>query len=160
MVDWTYDIDWETYRKANHVDITTFGLEIIASREWDNLEAIGSYAYLEKNEDYSDSSIWGSFYALNYPEHRATLGLIWNPFDSIEVRIDNEWRQQRENIIRVIQGSPSKVPLVILQPVITQRFKDLELFVAYEKPWEKDFQEIPGIAPRGDQFSFGATYNW
>jgi hypothetical protein len=161
LVDWTYDIDWETYRKANHVDITTFGLEIIASREWDNLEAIGSYAYLEKNENYSDSSIWGSFYALNYPEHRATFGLIWNPFDSIEVRIDNEWRQQRENIIRVIQGSPKQSTFShFAASYYPNEFKDLELFVAYEKPWEKDFQEIPGIAPRGDQFSFGLTYNW
>ena len=161
LVDWTYDIDWETYRKANHVDITTFGLEIIASREWDNLEAIGSYAYLEKNENYSDSSIWGSFYALNYPEHRATFGLIWNPFDSIEVRIDNEWRQQRENIIRVIQGSPKQSTFShFAASYYPKGFKDLELFVAYEKPWEKDFQEIPGIAPRGDQFSFGLTYNW
>ena len=161
LVDWTYDNDWETYRKANHVDITTFGLEIIASREWTNLEAIGSYAYLEKNENYSDSSIWGSFYALNYPEHRATFGLIWNPFDSIEVRIDNEWRQQRENIIRVIQDSPKQSTFShFAASYYPKGFKDLELFVAYEKPWEKDFQEIPGIAPKGDQFSFGLTYNW
>ena len=39
-------------------------------------------------------------------------------------------------------------------------YEEMEIFVAFEKPWEKDFQEIPGIAPRGDQFSFGATYSW
>ena len=50
LVDWTYDIDWETYRKANHVDITTFGLEIIASREWANLEAIVVMLILRKTK--------------------------------------------------------------------------------------------------------------
>ena len=57
LVDWTYDSNWTKYRKANHVDIKTFGVEIIASRQWDNFEAICSYAYLEKSEDYADPSV-------------------------------------------------------------------------------------------------------
>ena len=161
LVDWTFDTDWETYRKANHVNIKTHGIELIASRQWDKLETIYSYAYLRKKEDYSDPSIWGSFYALNYPEHRATVALIWSPIDSLEVRIDNEWREQRENIIRVLQGSPDRSTIShIAASYYPKSFEEMEIFVAFEKPWEKDFQEIPGIAPRGDQFSFGATYRW
>ena len=39
------------------------------------------------------------------------------------------------------------------------KIDDLELFVAYEKPWDEDFQDVPGIA-QGDQFSFGFTHSW
>ena len=38
-------------------------------------------------------------------------------------------------------------------------FNDLEIFIAYDKPWDEDFQDVPGTPGRGDQFSFGATYN-
>jgi hypothetical protein len=77
------------------------------------------------------------------------------------VRIDNEWREQRENIIRVLQGSPDRSTIShITASYYPKSFEEMEIFVAFEKPWEKDFQEIPGIAPRGDQFSFGATYSW
>jgi len=161
LIDWTFDSNWTKYRKANHVDIKTIGFEVIASRQWNNFEAICSYAYLKKNEDYADPSILGSFYALNYPEHRITLGAIWNPIDSIELRIDNEWREQSDNLVRREKGSPNRSTFShFAASYYPQRFEDLELFVAFEKPWEKDFQEIPGIAAKGDQFSFGATYTW
>jgi vitamin B12 transporter len=161
LVDWTYSNTSPNSRKANHADINTFGFEIIASHQWDNFQAICSYSYLEKDENYKDLNIDGSFYALNYPEHRATLGLIWDPIDTVQIRVDNEWREQRENIIRTQTGAPNKSTFSHLAAsYFPQKFEDLELFLAYDKPWEKDFQDIPGIAPRGDQFSFGATYSW
>jgi vitamin B12 transporter len=161
LVDWTFDSNWTSYRKANHVDVKTFGFEIIASRQLHNFEAICSYAYLKKSEDYADPSVLGSFYALNYPVHRITIGAIWNPIDSIELRMDNEWREQRDNLVRREKGSPNRATVShFAASYYPKRFEDLELFVAFEKPWEKDFQEIPGIAAKGDQFSFGATYSW
>jgi hypothetical protein len=165
LVDWTFDStfreQFKDYRKARPVDIKTFGLEIIASRRWDKVEAIGSYAYLHKNEDYADPSVLGSFYALNFPEHRATLGLIWDPTDALQIRVDNEWREQRQNVMRTFKNSANhSVFSHFAASYYPKRFEDLELFVAFEKPWEKDFQEIPGIAAKGDQFSFGATYSW
>ena len=161
LVDWTYSESNPDSRKANHADIDTLGLEIIASRQWNNFQAICSYSYLKKDEDYKNANVDGSFYALNYPEHRATLGLIWDPIDTVQIRVDNEWREQRENIIRTQTGAPNKSTFSHLAAsYFPQKFQDLELFLAYDKPWEKDFQDIPGIAPRGDQFSFGATYSW
>jgi outer membrane receptor for ferrienterochelin and colicin len=67
---------------------------------WKKLQTISSYSYLHKEEDYKESTIDGSFYALNFPEHRATLGFIWNPNDLLEIRIDNEWRDQQANPLR------------------------------------------------------------
>ena len=161
LVDWTYSSPTFTPRIANHADIDTFGFEVIASRQIDKFQAISSYAYLKKKENYQNANVRGSFYALNYPEHRATLGLIWDPLDVLQIRIDNEWRQQRENEIRHDTGAPNKSLLShFAASYYPSAFDELELFVAFDKPWEKDFQDIPGIAPRGDQFSFGATYSW
>ena len=158
LVDWTYDSNNTNARSAKNVDIETVGIEIIATRKWNNLETISSYSYLHKDEDYKDSTIDGSFYALNFPEHRATLGLIWNPNDLLEIRIDNEWREQQANPLR--EGPSHSVNSHIAASYYPARIDELEFFVAFDKPWDEDFQDIPGTPGRGDQFSLGATYRW
>ena len=42
----------------------------------------------------------------------------------------------------------------------SSQLDDLEIFMAYDKPWDEAFQDVPGTPGRGDQFSFGATYSW
>ena len=41
LVDWVYDIN--DTRSARHVDMETFGFELIASRSWQNFQTIGGY---------------------------------------------------------------------------------------------------------------------
>ena len=156
LVDWAYI--GTGARSAENVDIETSGFEIIASHEWEHLQALASYSYLKKEEDYGNLSIDGSFYALNFPDHRVTVGLIWEPIDSIEIRIDNEWRDQRENVLR--KGSDRLMYSHLAASYFPVRYQSLELFAAYDKPWDEDFQDVPGTPGRGDQFSFGATYSW
>ena len=158
LVDWTFELNSSSSRSANHVDIDTFGIELIASREWDKIETIISYSFLKKREEYGDPSIYGSFYALNYPEHRATLGVIWEPIDYIEIRLDNEWRDQRENVLR--EGPDNSIYSHLAASYYPSKIQDLEIFMAYDKPWDEDFQDVPGTPGRGDQFSFGFTYSW
>jgi vitamin B12 transporter len=161
LVDWTFNRNKPNSRSAKNVDVETIGLQVIGSRNWGNFEAIASYSYLKKKEDYKDPSIDSSFYALNFPEHRATLGFIWNPSDLFEFRVDNEWREQRKNFLRQQDGTPEKATNSHLAAsYYPSQFNDLELFLAYDKPWDEDFQDIPGTPGRGDQFSFGATYSW
>jgi len=158
LVDWTYDSNDPNSRSANNVDIETFGLEIIAIRKWSKLETITSYSHIHKKENYNDSTIDSSFYALNYPEHRATLGIIWDPVDTIQIRIDNEWREQHENQLRA--GPDNSMYSHLAASYYPFQLDDLEIFMAYDKPWDEDFQDVPGTPGRGDQFSFGATYSW
>ena len=162
LADWTFENDangTHDHRDANPVDIDTFGIEFIASRQWSQFETIASYARLNKNEDYKDSAVDGSFYALNFPEHRVTLGLIWNPSDLFEIRMDNEWRQQREQ--RKIRTGPDQSTYSHLAAsYYPSQIDDLEIFIAFDKPWDEDFQDIPGTPGRSDQFSLGATYSW
>ena len=157
LVDWTFGSN-ENNREANAVDIDTFGIELIASKRWHTLETIASYTFLDKKEDYGDEKIKGSFYALNFANHRITLGAIWTPNDMVKVRLDNEWRSQADNPARTSgsQALYTNISLSIFPP----KHDKLELFVTLDNAWDEDYQEVPGTPGRGDQVSCGATYRW
>ena len=62
----------------------------------------------------------------------------------------------KKNEIRNDTGTPNKSILShFAASYYPSSFDEFEVFVAFDKPWEKDFQDIPGIAPRGDQFFIG-----
>jgi hypothetical protein len=158
LVDWTYSESSSSSRQANAVDIETFGVELIASKRWNSIEAIVSYTFLDKDEDYGDDSIDASFYALNYAKHRITLGAIWSPCEAIQFRIDNEWRSQEDNDLR---GSDNEALFThIGVSVYPPQIDGLELFVAVDNAWDDDYEEVPGTPGRSDQVSCGATYRW
>jgi hypothetical protein len=158
LVDWTFENSTPSARTANNVDIETFGLEIIATKSWGDFEAIASYAYLHKDEEYGNANIAGSFYALNFPEHRATLGLIWRPIDLIELRIDNEWRSQQESALRTSDDTALFTHAAV--SFYPSTIDGLEIFVAVDNAWDDDFQDVPGTLGRGDQYSAGLTFRW
>lgn len=156
LVDWTYT--GTSARSAANVDIETLGLELIATRQWGSVQGIASYTYLHKDEDYGTASVDASFYALNFPEHRSTLGLIWRPIDLLELRLDNEWRSQRSNTLR---SGPDEALLTHLGlSLYPPQVEALEIFFAIDKPWDEDFQDVPGTPGRGDQYTAGATLRW
>ena len=156
LVDWTYS--GAGARASENVDIETFGLEIIAAKQWEKLEAISSYTYLEKSEVYKNPGVIGSFYALNFPKHRATLGLIYTPNSLFEIRLDNEWREQEPNTLR--SGGEHALFSYLGISYYPYQTKDFEVFLIYDKPWKESFQEIPGTAGRGDQLSLGINHKW
>lgn len=158
LVDWTYDASSPNARSASNVDIETFGVELIASKRWNTIEGIASYTFLDKDEDYGNDDIDASFYALNYANHRVTLGAIWTPCEIVQVRIDNEWRSQEDNDLR---GSDDEALFThIGVSVFPPQIDGLELFAAVDNAWDDDFEDVPGTPGRGDQVSVGATYRW
>jgi len=158
LVDWTFTNGSPNARKATNVDIDTLGFEVIGTKRWGALEAIASYTYLHKDEDYGDAIIDASFYALNFAKHRVTLGAIWRPIDMIEVRIDNEWRENEDNALR--NGSDSALLTHFGVSIYPPQVEGLELFFAIDNAWETDFEDVPGTPGRGDQYSVGATFRW
>ena len=156
LVDWVYS--GSGARSAENVDIQTFGFEIIATRYWEKLEAIASYSHLEKSEDYGNPAVVGSFYAMNFPENRATLGMIYHFSQELEIRLDNEWRDQHENLLR--SGSDDALFSHIGVSYYPKQQENLEIFLAYDKPWDEQFQELPGTPGRGDQLSLGVNFRW
>jgi vitamin B12 transporter len=158
LTDWTYSLSSTSARTANPVDIKTLGLELLAIKRLDNTEIITSYTFLKKSEDYGTADIDASFYALNYPDHRVTLGVIWRPTDMVEVRVDNEWRKQQENTLR--NGEDDALFTHLTLKITPSQFKGLDITLAADNLWNESFEEIPGTPGRGEQYTISATYHW
>ena len=158
LVDWVFLEASPDVRLATNLDIDTFGIELIASKRWENVETIISYTYLDKDEDYGEVVGASSFYALNYPNHRFTLGAIWRPCEILEVRIDNEWRENEDNALR--KGSDSALFTHFGLSIYPPQVDNMELFFAVDNAWDDDFEDVPGTPGRGDQYSAGVTFSW
>jgi vitamin B12 transporter len=158
LTDWTYSLSSTSARSANPVDIETLGLEFLVTKRLANAEIITSYTFLDKSEDYGNADIDASFYALNYPGHRLTLGAIWHPNDIVEIRVDNEWRKQQENILRNSDNDALFTHLTIkMSPMDVE---GLDIILAADNLWNESFEEIPGTPGRGQQFTVTFNYNW
>jgi len=158
LTDWTYSLNSTSARAANPVDIKTLGVELLAVKRLENLEIITSYTFLNKSEDYRLADIDASFYALNYPDHRVTLGLIWRPFGIVEVRVDNEWRKQEENFLR--NGDDDALFTHLAVTISPSQLKGLDITFAADNLWDESFEEVPGTPGRGEQYTISATYHW
>lgn len=158
LVDWTFSFSRPSARSAENVDIDTYGLEVIASRRFGALELLGSATLLDKDENYGDASVDASFYALNYATLRLTAAMVWKATEQIQVRLDNEYRQQRDNALR--EGDDAALFTHVGVYYAVPGFEGLELSASVENLWEEDFQEVPGTPGRGRQISFGARYGW
>ena len=158
LTDWTYSFNSTSARFANPVDIDTSGVEFFATKHFDTAEVIASYTFLNKSEDYGVADIDASFYALNYPDHRLTLGAIWTPNDLLEFRIDNEWRKQHENTLR--NGDDDALFTHLTLKITPHQFENFFITLAADNVWGESFEEIPGTPGRGEQYTLSATYSW
>ncbi len=145
LVDWVFDSTVQPFasRVAKNVDIDTLGIEVMGAFTGENWEAQLRYAYLEKDEDYGTAAVDGSFYALNYPEHRVTLGWVWRATPEVTVLVDQEWREQKANPLR--DGRESGV---FGQVAVSWRPKvewPLEITGRVANLWDLDFEEVPGV---------------
>tara|TARA_R110002153_G_scaffold2340_4_gene11476 strand:- start:17066 stop:18925 length:1860 start_codon:yes stop_codon:yes gene_type:complete len=158
LTDWTYSLSSTSARSANPVDIDTLGFEVLAIKRFADAEIITSYTFLDKSEDYGTVDIDASFYALNYPDHRLTLGAIWHPSDIVEIRVDNEWRKQQENILR--NGDEDALFTHLTLKVSPSQIPGLDIILAADNLWGESFEEIPGTPGRGEQYTVTVTYHW
>ena len=158
LVDWVYNNASKIKRLAENVDIKSSGIELVATKRRKNVETIISYTYLDKDEDYGDTNVDASFYALNYAKHRFTLGAIWTPSEIFQFRVDNEWRANEDNALR--NGSDSALFTHFGLSIYPSQLKNMELFFAVDNAWDDGFEDVPGTPGRGDQYSAGVTYSW
>ena len=158
LADWTYSEGSSYARFANNLDMETFGFELIGTRRLGNIEGIASYTFLEKDAHYNDANVDASFYALNYAKHRVTLGVIWSINNFLKLRVDNEWRKQRENKLRNSDNNAVFTHLSL--SVFPPKYPGLEFFAAIDNLWNEDFEDVPGTPGKGRQGSLGATFKW
>ncbi len=158
LVDWTFR-KGVTARTANPVNIGTDGFEVVAAMKTPRYDLILGYTFLNKDANYGAATIDASFYALNFAKHRLTAAVIVRPGAGFELRVDNEYRIQEKNLLRVIGGNEallSAIGLYYLPPGI----RGLELSARMDNVWDSDFQEVPAVPAARRQFSVGAAYHW
>jgi len=159
LVDWTFAS--EVFgRTANHVDIDTSGLEFLASYLFEKGRVVLSYTHLSKAEDYGMAHVDASFYALNFARHRATLAFIYELASGIELRSDNVFRIQKDNLLRTA-GTPDDAVISSFGLFyFPESVEGLELSLAVINLWDSDFEEIPSVPAHPRQISMNAVYRW
>lgn len=158
LVDWTFESGAPFARQANRVDIDVTGFEAFARRHWESFDIIGSYTYLDKDADYGSAVVDASFYALNFATHRATLAARLRFNDRLELRWDNEYREQRRNLLR---GSSDEAFLVSL--ALAWEPPDgngLSVALMADNLTDDDYEQFPGTPAVGRQVSLSARYAW
>jgi len=157
LTDWTFR-KGVTARSANPVDIDTVGFESVATYQWAHGRIVGGYTWLHKREDYRGAIVDASFYALNFPRQRVTLAVVWRLTRELEVRVDNEYREQEPNFLR--QGSSHAFLSSAAVCWFVPGVKGLEVSVQMDNIWNSAFEEVPAVPAAPRQYSVGMSYRW
>lgn len=158
LVDWTFSTGAPFARQANAVDIDVLGVELVFAGQWESFELATGYTYLDKDADYGSSLVDASFYALNFARHRATLALRYQFAEPLELRLDNEYRVQRDNPLRSSSSETYLASLAIVWvPPAGQGFGGA---LTIDNLTDSDYQPFPGTPAMGRQFSLSISYAW
>lgn len=159
LADWTFTRAVPAARSANAVDIRTLGFELVATCRMPRYDLVLGYTCLDKSADYGAASVDASFYAMNFARHRFTAAVVLRLGAGFEARLDNEYRVQEKNLLRLSGGDRAVVSalgLYYLPPGV----RGLELSLLVDNLWDSDFQEVPAVPAARRQFSAGAAYRW
>lgn len=158
LVDWTYATGAPFVRQANAVDIDVIGFEAFLTRQWSSVDLAAGYTYLDKDADYGTALVDASFYALNFARHRATLALRYRFAESFELRLDNEYRHQEENPLRVGDDSTYLASLSVHWESV--QLDGLKASLIVDNLTDSEYQPFPGTPAAGRQLSLSASYAW
>lgn len=158
LVDWTFSRSSPFARQANAVDLDVRGLEFFLQFTNDHWRVIAGYTYLDKDADYGDALVDASYYALNFARHRATLALEYKPVHWLNIRLDNEYRRQEDNILRNGDNTAWLASGSIGVKLPTETNLGLDLVV--DNLTDSDFQEFPGTPAYGRQISLVLGLTW
>jgi len=156
LVDWTYSTDSPFSRQANAVDIDVIGFEAFFVRTWESVDLAIGYTALDKDADYGTAQVDASFYALNFAKHRATLAFVYRFAGAFEFRLDNEYRSQEANPLRVGDDS-TYLASASLRWASNQRFSAA---LVVDNATDSEYQPFPGTPASGRQLSLSASYSW
>ena len=158
LVDWTYSTVSPFSRQANAVDIDVIGFEAFFVRTWESLDIAVGYTALDKDADYGTAQVDASFYALNFAKHRATLAIVYRFADSFEFRLDNEYRSQEANPLRV--GDDSTYLASASLRWLSSGEQKFSAALVVDNATDSEYQPFPGTPASGRQLSLSASYAW
>jgi len=158
LVDWSYATGAPFARQANAVDIDVIGFEAFFVRTWESVDLAVGYTALDKDADYGTAQVDASFYALNFAKHRATLSLVYRFAGNFEFRLDNEYRSQEANPLRVGDDSTYLASASLRWSSSgNQRFSAA---LVVDNATDSEYQPFPGTPASGRQLSLSASYGW
>jgi len=158
LVDWTFFTGVPFSRQANPVDLNVLGMQALFTRQWNSLNLVAGYTYLDKHADYGENDVDASFYALNFARHRATLALRYQLASRLELRLDNEYRVQEDNPLRIGKDKTYLASLALAWA--PANIKGLVLTLTADNITDSDYQFFPGTPAVGRQLSMSAAFNW
>jgi len=158
LVDWTYATGAPFARQANAVDIDVIGFEAFFVRTWESVDLAVGYTALDKDADYGTAQVDASFYALNFARHRVTLSLVYRFAGDFEFRLDNEYRSQEANPLRVGDDSTYLASASLRWSSPGNRRFSAALVV--DNATDSEYQPFPGTPASGRQLSLSASYGW
>ena len=158
LVDWTFATGAPFARQANPVDLDVVGFEAFLTHGWENIDLAVGYTWLDKDSDYGDAQVDASFYALNFARHRATLALRYRFAGRFELRLDNEYRQQEDNPLRV--GDDDTFLASASLQWNHEAAQGLSIAVVADNLTDSEFQPFPGTPAYGRHYSINATWRW
>ncbi|MEX0326728.1 MAG: hypothetical protein AB3N33_11640 [Puniceicoccaceae bacterium] len=158
LVDWVYAEESSSARQAAAVDIEVTGVEGWLRWEADSTALEIGYAWLGKDEDYGDSEVDASFYALNYARHRLLASLEQQVGDSIILRLEGEYRDHPDNSLRT---SDDTAFLLHMEAAWQDAFADgWDLVLRGNNLTEEDFQMLPGTPGPGREVYLTLRCGW
>ena len=158
LVDWTYSTGAPFARQANSVDIDVTGAEAFIVRSWDAVDLAVGYTALHKDADYGSGQVDASFYALNFAKQRATLAIAYRFAQGFELRLDNEYRAQEDNPLRVGDDSTYLAAASLVWSSTGDRPFGVALVI--DNVTDSEYQPFPGTPASGRQTSLSASYSW
>ena len=158
LVDWTFSAGAPFARQANPVDLDVQGIELFFTRRWQNVDLATGYMHLDKDADYGSAAVDASYYALNFARDRVTLALRYRFADSFELRLDNEYRRQEANPLRVGDDTTFLASASLRWNVAAM--PGLGVALTADNITDSEFQPFPGTPASGRQYSVSATYSW
>jgi vitamin B12 transporter len=159
LVDWTFSRSNTFARQANPVAIQTVGAELVAIQEWEKVDLIFGYTWLNKDSDYLGADVDASFYALNFARHRFTAAVVWRITEEFELRSDNEIRLQEPNKLRSMGGDEAVLSLLSLN-YRSERWPGLRIVLAVHNLWNSEFQDIPAVPAAPRQAAISVGWGW
>jgi vitamin B12 transporter len=158
LVDWTFSQSSPSARQANPVDLDVAGLEVFFAWRSTRLDLTGGYTWLHKNADYGSATVDASYYALNYARHRFTLALLYRLSEQFDIRLDNEYRRQVDNVLR--SGELNAYTGALSASWRPDFLDRMRLTLVVDNLTDNEFQEFPGTPAYGRQVSLGLGLDW
>lgn len=157
LVDWVYAEGAPSARVATAVDGHVNGLELFGSYGTNSIQIEAGYALLDKEPEYA-SGVGGSFYYLNYAQHRLDIHLSKALWDRVRIELGGSWRRLWANPLRT-------GPLTVQQWSFGGTLEDwpvegLSLKVSLGNVFDQRFERVPGTPGAGREFRMEWGYRW